>query len=38
MGAPRKGGAGPSAYEQLVPEILRERSKAALAKWKAEHG
>ena len=26
-----EGGAGPSAYEQLVPEILRERSKAALA-------
>lgn len=32
------GGTGPSAYEQLVPEILRERSSAALAKWKAEHG
>ena len=32
------GGAGPSAYEQLVPEILRERSRAALAKWRAEHG
>jgi hypothetical protein len=32
------GGAGPSAYEQLVPEILRERSKAALAKWKAANG
>jgi hypothetical protein len=33
-----EGGAGPSAYEQLVPEILRERSKAALAKWKAANG
>ncbi len=32
------GGAGPSAYEQLIPEVLRERSKAALAKWKASHG
>ena len=32
------GGTGPSAYEQLVPEVLRERSSAALAKWKAEHG
>ena len=32
------GGAGPSAYEQLVPEVLRERSEAALAKWKAANG
>jgi hypothetical protein len=32
------GGAGPSAYEQLVPEVLRLRSSAALAKWKAAHG
>ncbi|MCB0998933.1 MAG: NifU N-terminal domain-containing protein [Acidimicrobiales bacterium] len=31
------GGAGPSAYEQLVPEVLRERSKAALARWQASH-
>lgn len=32
------GGAGPSAYEQLVPEVLRERSRAALAKWRAAQG
>lgn len=32
------GGGGPSEYERRVPEVLRERSKAALAKWKAAHG
>jgi hypothetical protein len=32
------GGAGPSAYEQLVPANLIERSRAALAKWKAANG
>ncbi|HQV57135.1 MAG TPA: hypothetical protein PKV27_03915 [Ilumatobacteraceae bacterium] len=31
------GGAGPTAYEQLVPQSLRERSAAALARWKANH-
>jgi hypothetical protein len=30
-------GSGPSAYEQRVPAVLRERSAAALAKWKANH-
>ena len=29
------GGAAPSAYTQLVPQSLRERSAAALAKWQA---
>ena len=31
------GGAGASAYEQSVPASLRERSAAALAKWRANH-
>jgi hypothetical protein len=31
------GGAGASAYEQSVPAGLRERSAAALAKWRANH-
>jgi hypothetical protein len=31
------GGGGTSAYETLIPEILRQRSAAALAKWRAEH-
>ncbi len=35
--APVAGGAAPSAYESLVPAILRDRSAAALAKWKASH-
>lgn len=34
--APAAGG-GSSAYEQLVPAILRERSAAAMAKWQANH-
>ncbi|CAB4579014.1 MAG: hypothetical protein F2534_15210 [Actinobacteria bacterium] len=33
-----EGGAGPSAYERLVPQVLRERSAAALARWKANAG
>ena len=32
------GGAGPSEYERLVPAHLIERSKAGMAKWKANHG
>ena len=32
------GGTGESAYTQLIPEVLRERSRLALVKWKAEHG
>jgi len=31
------GGAPESAYTQLVPQSLRERSAAALAKWAASH-
>jgi len=31
------GGATESAYTQLVPQALRERSAAALAKWQASH-
>ena len=31
------GGAPESAYTQLVPQSLRERSAAALAKWQASH-
>lgn len=31
------GGAGPSPYEQRVPQALRDRSAAALARWKANH-
>jgi hypothetical protein len=30
-------GQGPSEFERLVPAILIERSRAAMAKWKAEH-
>ena len=37
-GAPAaEGGAGPSAYELRIPDVLRQRSAAALAKWKANH-
>jgi hypothetical protein len=32
------GGAGESDYTRLVPANLIERSRAALAKWKATHG
>jgi hypothetical protein len=32
------GGGGSSAYDTLIPQTLRERSAAALAKWRAEHG
>lgn len=32
------GGGVASEYERRVPELLRERSKAALAKWKANNG
>lgn len=38
--APADGGGGggaASAYEQRVPEILRQRSSAALARWRANH-
>jgi hypothetical protein len=31
------GGATESPYTQLVPQSLRERSAAALAKWQASH-
>ena len=31
------GGGAESAYTRLVPEVLRERSQAALAKWRANH-
>jgi len=31
------GGPAESAYNQRVPQSLRERSAAALAKWKAAH-
>ena len=31
------GGGGTSPYETRIPEILRQRSAAALAKWRAEH-
>ena len=31
------GGAVESQYEKLVPQSLRERSAAALAKWQAGH-
>ena len=30
-------GGGQSQYEQLIPAVLRDRSAAALAKWKANH-
>ena len=36
-GAADGAGGGPSAYEQRVPSMLRERSAAALARWKANH-
>ncbi|MCU1501107.1 MAG: hypothetical protein JWM12_461 [Ilumatobacteraceae bacterium] len=40
-GAPAAVGAaapaGASAYEQLIPATLRDRSAAALAKWQANH-
>ena len=32
------GGAGESAYTRLVPALLIERSRAALAKWRAANG
>jgi hypothetical protein len=35
-GAPAAGGVA-SPYEQLVPANLRDRSAAALAKWRANH-
>ena len=35
-GAADSGGAVESAYTQLVPQSLRERSAAALAKWRSE--
>lgn len=31
------GDGGASPYEQRVPAVLRERSRAALAKWRASH-
>ena len=31
------GGGGTSQYEQLIPAVLRDRSAAAMAKWKATH-
>ena len=31
------GGGGQSPYEQLIPAVLRDRSAAAMAKWKASH-
>lgn len=31
------GGGAASAYEQMIPAHLRERSAAALAKWRANH-
>ena len=34
-GGETAGGAVESAYEQLVPQTLRERSAAAMAKWQA---
>ncbi len=36
-GAAASGGAAESPYAQLVPQTLRERSAAALAKWQASH-
>jgi hypothetical protein len=32
------GGAGQSDYERRIPQILIERSRAALEKWRATHG
>lgn len=32
------GGGAQSDYERLVPALLVERSRAAMAKWKATHG
>ena len=36
-GAAASGGASESPYTQLVPQTLRDRSAAALAKWQAGH-
>lgn len=36
--APASGGGGDSEYLRRVPAVLVERSRAALAKWKATHG
>lgn len=35
--APSAGGGGASAYESRIPATLRERSAAAMAKWRANH-
>lgn len=32
------GGGGQSDYERRIPAVLVERSRAALAKWRAAHG
>ena len=32
------GGGGQSDYERRIPPVLVERSRAALAKWRATHG
>jgi hypothetical protein len=32
------GGAGQTDYERLVPQHLRERAVAGMAKWRANHG
>jgi hypothetical protein len=32
------GGGGGSAYETRIPATLRERSAAALARWRSSHG
>ncbi|MFN8020470.1 MAG: hypothetical protein U0Q03_02975 [Acidimicrobiales bacterium] len=32
------GGGAASDYERRVPQLLRDRSAAALAKWRANHG
>lgn len=34
---PTDAGGGGSVYEQRVPALLRERSSAALARWRASH-
>lgn len=36
-GAADGAGAGPSQYEQQIPQLLRDRSLAARARWKANH-
>jgi len=33
-----EGGGGQSDYERRIPAVLVERSRAALAKWRATHG